>query len=96
LAGTQLLGLFDAVAIGHPDGLHALSIGEADKVADGAIEGDKALVDGGQSGAITLGNEVRAQGFGEGRNVVQGGEALAVKSVKELPGTEGRFAESLD
>ncbi len=59
LAGKQFLGLLDAVAIGHPDGLNALSIGKADKVADGAIEGDKALVDGRQSGAIALRSQAR-------------------------------------
>ena len=62
-SGKKFLGVFHSVAIRHPNGFDGLAVGETDEVADGTVLGYKTLIDGRQSGAISLGRETRAQGF---------------------------------
>ena len=90
LGGQEFLGLLHAITVGHPDGLHTLSIGEADQVTDRAIDRDKALIDCRESHAIALGDQPGTQGLWQRGDVFQGGNALAVESMKELARAERR------
>ncbi len=53
-SGKKFFRVFNAIAVWHPDGLDGLTIGEADEVADGSIDGEESLVDGRKPDAVSF------------------------------------------
>ncbi len=92
--GKGAVAAFAAVAVGHPDGLDGLAVGHADQVALGAVDGAGGLDDLGQSDSVALGGEGFAQGGGQGGDLVEGGDPLAVDGFDELVGPVGTLAEA--
>ena len=66
---SHFVAILGAVALGHPDGLDALAIGEAKQVAHGAIGGDEALLDLRQAERIAFVGEALAQADGQCGNL---------------------------
>ena len=94
-AACDAVATFASVAVGHPDGLYGLAVGHADEVALGAVDGSGGLDDLGQADGVAFGGEGLAEGLGEGGDLVERGDALAVKGFVELGGTVGLLAEAL-
>lgn len=94
VGGNHFVAVLGTVALGHPNGLDALSIGKAQQVANGAIGGDKALLNFRHAHLVTLGGELLAQGNGEGGNKFHGCKALVVKGIVKLAGAVGGLAKA--
>ena len=86
---------FAAIAAGHPDGLDGFAVGEAHEVALGSVDGAGGLDDLGEADGIALGLEGLADGEGEGRDLVERRDALAMKRVVELCGAVEGLAQAV-
>jgi hypothetical protein len=63
-SGKKFFRVFNAITVRHPDGLHGLTIGEAEEVAYGSIDGEESLIDGRKADAVTFRKQACPQRLG--------------------------------
>lgn len=93
LGGFGAVAAFASVAAWHPDGFDRLPVGEGDEVTLGSVDRLGGLGDLGEADLVPFGGEPVAEGDGEGGDLVEGLEVLAVEGVVELDGAIFFFAK---
>ena len=61
-----------------------MSVGKADQVTDGAVNGDETLIDRRHADLKAVGEELPAERLRQGQNVSQAGDPLPVNGLKKL------------
>jgi hypothetical protein len=92
--GLATVASLASVSVGHPDGFDCLAVGHSDEVAFGSVYGTSGLEDLGQTDGVAFGGEGVAEGLGEGGDLVERGDSLAIKGFVELGGAVGFLAKA--